>query len=828
MDSILRPFPWFVPIDERITFGSSGGITITGSSSASSPNAESFGVEPRVVRDVPTFRQRGDAFGSPLNRVVARFGDRLERQWRRKDETNICGAWHHTPCYLTDESVFESVKKHENRDSTARIHRMECASCDRRGNCLSAYQTRDGTTRAYAASGVLNDDAYFAAYASVAGATLMTSAMCRSERRILQVALGRTSPSEDTVYVRDSRSCAMWTVAYSDNNRSIALSRGQSIRVETSSSLSSVPVHISVNRVVPNEVSILVRDDANRSAIMVWNAATTSTTRHPLVFSTDHTINTPLQCAYAHHPRTLCISHASGLSMIDLRTPQSPCRLLRSTPRELDGYTRTSADMYNSTQSAEQLGPVSTHPTDPFRVITAGRRDVLLVDTRYARVPLLWWAHHSDDAPPEALCVHPHVIDDENASSTLICAASLSLRRADVKKRKDDRDSSCVRQVREGRFAFSASTSRGIYGDRKIACMQYLDGKSMKIPRLFSSCNTSRFMVREPPRPTCHAFDLRTSADASDMWPRDPIAGISLVRKSAHDVRLMWMTRYGVIHETILSSSSTSPASSVSSDASIMSARPRPPIRSESSESARTMVTTKLLRRLTQQDKEKTTTIFRSSVAKLSKERKRYIRDAILRYLRVETRATLSYVVTKVYVDCLQRNAATQSTMMSQNDDYVSGKVLLRLCADIPHLQMGTVRFAMPSPGEDIVISTDLSSSRLTKPWGDCHCHDKKITFVKRTEDMIMKPAEYVALLQSLLCDSPSCIMLHTIWLELNSDGVHGSSEERPSENAILDLEASVVKAEQPEEVPVVVSSQNSRRLRGFDAFLSDAETSWG
>lgn len=240
------------------------------------------------------------------------------------------------------------------------------------------------------------------------------------------------------------------------------------------------------------------------------------------------------------------------------------------------------------------------------------------------------------------------------------------------------------------------------------------------------------------------------------------------------------------------------------------------------------MVTTKLLRRLTQQDKEKTTTIFRSSVAKLSKERKRYIRDAILRYLRVETRATLSYVVTKVYVDCLQRNAATQSTMMSQNDDYVSGKVLLRLCADIPHLQMGTVRFAMPSPGEDIVISTDLSSSRLTKPWGDCHCHDKKITFVKRTEDMIMKPAEYVALLQSLLCDSPSCIMLHTIWLELNSDGVHGSSEERPSENAILDLEASVVKAEQPEEVPVVVSSQNSRRLRGFDAFLSDAETPWG
>jgi hypothetical protein len=51
------------------------------------------------------------------------------------------------------------------------------------------------------------------------------------------------------------------------------------------------------------------------------------------------------------------------------------------------------------------LGPIQSHPFDPFQIVTSGLNEILVLDSRYARTPLLRWNHGLSDAPPEMLCV---------------------------------------------------------------------------------------------------------------------------------------------------------------------------------------------------------------------------------------------------------------------------------------------------------------------------------------------------------------------------------------------------------------------------------------
>eukprot|EP00939_MAST-03C_sp_MAST-3C-sp1_P001304 g1304.t1 len=552
-DDIIRDYPWYVPPDERIDIGSAGGIVLGANTTTLLGSSVRLSVEPRTIRDVPVLDPRGPP------RCVR--GSKTETSRLQKlDDQDLNSAYKTLPspnfrsnivrnqidhvekacgngCYVPSEILRDRLSEVAARN----IHNRECAFCARRGNCLAKCEGGDDDSIVFFSSHKISEDmteiAMFHPFGTSSARPRSRTAQTRST--ILQLAAVKAFRHQDpadaaAVIARSTRECTLWTIDEEDSSRLCA---------KTHLLTGSPATHATTSPLIPFETSVLAGGE-----VLLWDAGGSGKTlHHDLKLSGASTI----QCDYAHHPRVLCISHSRGIFTYDLRSPQKGCEIVRSFAVARDEFL-----------SSERLGPLRIHPSDPFQVITAGDRDMLLLDIRHGRLPLLRWPHKMDDAPPETIEIVPNVrcdtSDVDGSSSTFVCASSLSLRGgeqivcnrgyAHSAKKTGFEIVSPPTAVGAGvsNVVKASSVPDCVFGDRHILTLQFLPGERARIPAFFTHPSTPQ-EVWGPPRPIGLPRFVKTNAKKSDAWPRDPIAGLgAVVRRSdggkEDSLRLLWLT----------------------------------------------------------------------------------------------------------------------------------------------------------------------------------------------------------------------------------------------------------------------------------------------
>jgi len=221
----------------------------------------------------------------------------------------------------------------------------------------------------------------------------------------------------------------------------------------------------------PFEISVLKADS---STILLWDINANKSRTSSLKSSQQHFL---LSHTYAIHPRMLCLTtKSSTILTLDLRSGR---------------FDR----IYES--SNLHLGPIKSHPFNPFQIVTSGLNEILVLDSRYRRVPLLRWNHGMKDAPPEVLTIAPIRGGD---GDTMICASSLSLRTA-IKSKE-----TCI-TVRSQ--TMTSASHRTMYGDRSIFVARYRSGLETKIPSPF--VGHGRSAVRKHFSLPCVVVDSRST-----------------------------------------------------------------------------------------------------------------------------------------------------------------------------------------------------------------------------------------------------------------------------------------------------------------------------
>ena len=165
------------------------------------------------------------------------------------------------------------------------------------------------------------------------------------------------------------------------------------------------------------------------------------------------------------------------------------------------------------------LGPIQSHPYDPFQIVTSGLNEIFVLDSRYGRAPLLKWNHGLSDAPPEMLNISPI-----QQRETMICATSLSIRTSKKIKHK------CV-SVRSQ--TSSSNARRVIFGDRSIVVTRYKSGTTTEIPSPFVGQGRE---VTQSPISLGIPVHVPTSEDTSHLWPREPVVGLIVRGVRAYDI----------------------------------------------------------------------------------------------------------------------------------------------------------------------------------------------------------------------------------------------------------------------------------------------------
>eukprot|EP00940_MAST-03C_sp_MAST-3C-sp2_P002499 g2499.t1 len=554
-DRLFRAYPWYVPPDEILSFGGSSGVYVSESKDGK------ICVEPRVIRDVPQLVPNGEP-------KIFQGDERASVRAKIEEARDVHNVWQENALSTTRldylrwwKTSFSSVQslKSAAAEAAQKFHRRECAFCDRRGNCLATFTRHDGSVCVFSAwrSSMKNKTNMIRAYDLNGGISFES----KSGDEVRQLASVEGADDRPAVVSRGTRACVLWSVSNDREDCSVSSSRSSNrlaghqglrdmclrplreLRLENKS-----VVHVAASHVIPYEITALTMADPGATSSMcsasveLWDANASTAGELSTSYSLD--LRDVRQCEYAHHPRTLCVSSSEGIHLVDLRGRSSRSSVIRS-----------------AADNSDMLGPVRIHPSEPFHALAGGEHHMLLLDTRYGRLPLLRWEHFMSDAPPEAIEIVPNAEapSAHARDSTFVCASSLSLRGGcgfDGSRQSRLRKSGgAVRSIISPHFrASSDGSSRSsrprIYGDRRILSFQYIPGERVTVPSSMvgSSSTTIDRTAWGPPRPLGLLRHVRTTAEESSLHMRDPIAGLGAIRDTDGVLNLLWLTRYGVVY----------------------------------------------------------------------------------------------------------------------------------------------------------------------------------------------------------------------------------------------------------------------------------------